>query len=91
MSKSIAGPDRIFYINDHKNSHKLEYGNVEYPAYVEVYSRPQSLNLPGLSRSGLKFTVYLTPGVITSHFPNPAIHTFLKWRPVNTQARAMDL
>ena len=24
------------------------------------------------------------PGVITSHFPNPAINTFPKWRPVNT-------
>ena len=33
-------------------------GNLEYPAYVEVYSRSQPLNLPGLSRSGLKFSVY---------------------------------
>ena len=46
MLKSIAGPDRIFYINDHKNSGNLEYGNVEYPAKV---SAPKTL--PGLSRS----------------------------------------
>ena len=58
MSKSIAGPGRIFYKNDHKNSGYLEYGNVEYLAYVEVYSRSQPLNLPGISRSGLIFTVY---------------------------------
>ena len=58
MSKSIAGPDRIFYINYHKNSDYLEYGHSEYPAYVQVYSRSQPLNLPGLSRSGLKFSVY---------------------------------
>lgn len=37
MSKSSDGPGRFLYINDLKNSWYLEYGNLEYPAYVEVF------------------------------------------------------
>lgn len=31
-SKSIAGPDRFLQVN----VLKLEYGNLEYPAYIDV-------------------------------------------------------
>lgn len=41
MSKSAAGPGRFPYIYDLKNYWYLEYGYLEYPAYVEVCLRSQ--------------------------------------------------
>ena len=46
MSKSTAGPGRFPYINDCKNSWYLEHGYLEYPAYVEVFSRSRALFHP---------------------------------------------
>lgn len=60
MSKSSDGPGRFLYINDLKNSWYLEYGNLEYPAYVEVFEKAEALILPGLSRSGAIFPVSWT-------------------------------
>ena len=46
MSKSTAGPGRFPYINDLKNSWYLEHGYLEYPAYVEVFTRSRALFHP---------------------------------------------
>jgi hypothetical protein len=78
ISKSDAGPDCFLYINDLKNSWYLEHGYLEYPAYLEVYLRSQTLILPRLSRSAVKFPVcliflaslrhQLTPAAIYTHY-----------------------
>jgi hypothetical protein len=60
MSKLIAGPGCFHCINDFKNSWYLDHGYFEYLAYLEVYLWSQTLILPRLSRSAVKFLVCLT-------------------------------
>ena len=67
ISKLIAGPGRFPYINDLKNSWYLEHGYLEYPAYLEVYLWSQTLILPRLSRSAVKFPVGLTYLALLRH------------------------
>jgi hypothetical protein len=76
ISKSIAGPGRFHYINDLQNSWYLEHGYLEYPAYLEVYLWSQTLILPLLSRSAVKFLVCLTYLAALRHqFTPTAIYT----------------
>ena len=43
ISRYVCGPDQFYYINDYKKPRYVEHGNLEYPAYLEVNLRPQSL------------------------------------------------
>jgi hypothetical protein len=69
-------PGRFPDINDFKTSRYLELGYLEYPAYLEVYLRSQTLIVPRLSRSAVKFPVRLTYLASLRHqFTPSAIYT----------------
>ena len=42
MSTSLRGPGIIYYINDLQKLWYVDLGNVDYPAYLDVFHSPKS-------------------------------------------------